>query len=79
VTLVDELRSDQRCGCYADGAGTASRPVVSHHCVTCRAAGRIDELEAALTEIRDLLPIEQDNYSRRVFAIAADALEPEKE
>ena len=33
------------------------------------------ELEAALTEIRDLLPIEQDNYSRRVFNIAADALE----
>jgi hypothetical protein len=36
---------------------------------------RIAALEAALTEIRDLLPIEQDNYSRRVFAIAADALE----
>jgi hypothetical protein len=38
---------------------------------------KIDRLEAALTAIRDLLPIVQDNYSRRVFAIAADALEPE--
>ncbi len=38
---------------------------------------RIAELEAALTTIRDTLPIEQDNYSRRVFAIAANALEPE--
>lgn len=37
---------------------------------------RIGKLSAALTEIRDLLPIEQDNYSRRVFNIAADALEP---
>ena len=36
---------------------------------------RIAELEAALTEIRDLLPIEQDNYSRRVLNIAADILE----
>lgn len=36
------------------------------------------ELEAALTEIRDLLPIEQDNYSRRVFAVAAEALEPDR-
>lgn len=39
---------------------------------------RIDELEAALTEIRDLLPVEQDNYSRRVFNIAADTLEKSK-
>ena len=38
---------------------------------------RIDRLEAALTEIRDLLPIEVDNYSRRVFAVAANALEPD--
>lgn len=38
---------------------------------------RIAELESALTSIRDLLPIEQDNYSRRVFAVAANALEPE--
>lgn len=36
------------------------------------------ELEAALTEVRDILPIVQDNYSRRVFAVAADALEPDK-
>lgn len=39
---------------------------------------RIEELEAALTEIRDLLPIVQDNYSRRVFAVAAEALEPDR-
>ena len=39
---------------------------------------RADRFEAALTEIRDLLPIEQDNYSRRVFSVAANALEPEK-
>lgn len=46
--LIEELRSDARCGCYADGAGTATRPAVSYHCVTCRAADRIAELEAAL-------------------------------
>lgn len=37
---------------------------------------RIAELEAALTTIRDTLPIEQDNYSRHVFNVAAEALEP---
>lgn len=49
--LVDELRDEARCGCYADGAGTASRPAVSHHCVTCRAAERIAELEAGMREM----------------------------
>ena len=39
-------------------------------------ADRIAELEAALTEIRGLLPIEHDNYSRRVLKVAANALEP---
>jgi hypothetical protein len=37
---------------------------------------RIDELEAALTEIRDILPLVNDEYARRVFAIAANTLEP---
>jgi uncharacterized protein with ATP-grasp and redox domains len=45
--------------------------------VNPQAADRIDVLEAALTTIRDTLPIVQDNYSRRVFAVAAEALEPE--
>jgi hypothetical protein len=34
-------------------------------------------LEAALTEIRDLMPLQNDEYARRVFRIAANALEPE--
>ena len=42
-----------------------------------KAKTRVAELEAALTSIRDLLPIEQDNYALRVFAIAANALEPD--
>ena len=33
--------------------------------------------EAALTEIRDLLPLQNDEYARQVFRIAANALEPE--
>jgi hypothetical protein len=36
-----------------------------------------DRMAAALTEIRDILPIQNDEYARRVFAIAAEALEPE--
>jgi len=51
ASLVEDLRGDARCGCYADGAGTASRPVVVHHCVTCRAAERIEKLEAALGQL----------------------------
>jgi hypothetical protein len=38
---------------------------------------RIRSLEADLTEIRDLLPNEPDAYSRRVFKIAANAVEPD--
>ena len=30
-----------------------------------------DRLAAALTEIRDILPLQNDEYARRVFAIAA--------
>lgn len=39
------------------------------------AAEHIEELEAALTTIRDTLPLENDEYARRVFAVAANALE----
>lgn len=35
---------------------------------------RIEALEAALTEIRDILPIEQDAYSRRIFNVACMTL-----
>lgn len=38
---------------------------------------RIIELEAALTEIRGILPLVNDEYARRIFRIAANALEPE--
>lgn len=38
---------------------------------------RTARFEAALTEIRDILPIQNDEYARRVFRIAANALEPE--
>lgn len=38
---------------------------------------RLAEYEAALTSIRDVLPLENDVYARRVFTIAANALEPE--
>lgn len=44
------------------------------HSLACR---RIAELEAALTEIRDTLPLVNDEYARRVFRIAANAVEPE--
>lgn len=37
---------------------------------------RIDELEAALTTIRDTLPLQHDAYARMVFRVAANALEP---
>jgi hypothetical protein len=36
-----------------------------------------DEALVALTEIRDLLLLQQDAYARRVFAIAANTLEPD--
>jgi hypothetical protein len=36
-----------------------------------------DRFEAALTTIRDTLPLQNDEYARRVFAVAAEALEPE--
>jgi hypothetical protein len=39
---------------------------------------RIAELEAALTEIRDILPLVNDEYARRVFRIAANAVEPKR-
>ena len=37
---------------------------------------RINELEAALTTIRDTLPLQNDAYARMVFRVAANALEP---
>lgn len=36
-----------------------------------------DRYAAALTTIRDTLPVQQDAYARLVFATAAEALEPE--
>lgn len=38
---------------------------------------RIAKLEAALTTIRDTLPLQNDEYARHVFRVAANALEPE--
>ena len=38
---------------------------------------RVDELEAVLTTIRDLLPLKNDEYARRILRLAANALEPE--
>lgn len=48
--IVAELRDEKRCGCYADGAATVSRPCVSHHCVTCRAADEIERLRGLLAD-----------------------------
>jgi hypothetical protein len=39
-------------------------------------ADEIDRLQAALTEIRDIMPLQNDEYARKVFAIAANTLEP---
>ena len=36
-----------------------------------------NRLSAALTEIRDILPLQNDEYARRIFRISADALEPD--
>ena len=49
MTLIEELESDKRCGCWADGIpGSVKRPWSESHCVTCRAAARIAALEQAL-------------------------------
>lgn len=44
-SLVDELRDERRCGCYADGSA-------AHHCVTCRAADRLEALGVAMRDLR---------------------------
>lgn len=41
------------------------------------AANEIERLEAALTTIRDTLPVTNDEYARHVFRTAANTLEPD--
>jgi len=62
-SLEDELRSETRCGCYADGAE-------AHHCLTCRAADRIAELEALLRETHiTALEVERERLRSTLIGI----------
>ena len=67
-SLEDELRSETRCGCYADGAE-------AHHCVTCRAADRIAELEALLRETHDPLVISEALLRKHGYGETADMVQ----
>ncbi len=71
----------QHCNCEWDDKGRVMTLCAAHqHYEGKRCVGfmsDIDRLQAALTTIRDVLPERQDAYARLVFAIAANALEPE--
>lgn len=66
---------DSEASIYLD-LGEEFGQCVHWRCMQDQAPEKIARLEAALTEIRDMLPLVQDEYSRRVFKIACSALEP---